>query len=38
MMLNTRREWQVITKKAEIIAEDPEKPRPPKEWAEQNPA
>jgi hypothetical protein len=31
--------YQVLTKKAEIIAEDPEKPKPlpPKEWAEQNP-
>ena len=29
--------YEIITKKAEILEDDPEKPKPPKEWAEQNP-
>ena len=26
--------YEILTKKAEIIPDDPKKPRPPKEWAE----
>ena len=29
--------YEILTKKAEILPDDPNKPRPPKEWAEQKP-